>query len=315
MTISSGRSRRELPVAPELAELLLARRRRPVAAARRRPARVAARDRAAVERLVELVPVELEPAAQGGAGAAAPGPPLLALDDAGRLAVEVGALAAGGRAHRPRLEREAGLDAGPADGGVALERGERAIGAPAGRHAASRVRRVLRGGAELLRGPRRRGRRPRSALRSRRRRGSSTSTSTPITTARSSRSSASRTTSSSRCSPGSTAPGSGSTCAGTRVHIRGSAPRTSCRSCRSGPSRCPRRARRRWRWRAGSGRSWASRSSSTASSGEAAVRRSSAAAGRTSSGGGSTQASSSRTSGRARSIPAPAASSSARGGR
>src|SRR5690349_9034026 len=61
---------RELPVAPERAELLLGRRRPAVAPAARRLPRVAARDGRAVERLVELVLVEPEPAAQRAAGAA-----------------------------------------------------------------------------------------------------------------------------------------------------------------------------------------------------------------------------------------------------
>src|SRR5207247_3335808 len=54
----------ELPVPPELAELLLARRRRPVAAAGRCPAGIAARDRGAVERRIERILVQLEPAAE-----------------------------------------------------------------------------------------------------------------------------------------------------------------------------------------------------------------------------------------------------------
>src|SRR4029453_2618185 len=62
----------ELPVAPERAELLLLRRWRPVAASARSASRVATRDRRTVERRVERVLVELEPAAQRLA--AAPGP-------------------------------------------------------------------------------------------------------------------------------------------------------------------------------------------------------------------------------------------------
>src|SRR5215470_4051808 len=80
---------RELPVAPERAQLLLVRRRRPVAAAGRCAARVAARDGRAVEGGVELVLVELEPAAQSPAGASTPGEPLLSLDDARRLTEEI----------------------------------------------------------------------------------------------------------------------------------------------------------------------------------------------------------------------------------
>ena len=54
-----------------------------------RATRIAPRDRRAVERRVERVLVEPEPAAQRLAGAAAPGPALLALDHARRLAEEV----------------------------------------------------------------------------------------------------------------------------------------------------------------------------------------------------------------------------------
>src|SRR5207253_2096709 len=79
----------ELPLSPEGAELLLARRRRPVASSRRGLSRIAACDRGAVERCVELVLLELEPAAQSPARAAAPGAALFAFDDAGRLAEHV----------------------------------------------------------------------------------------------------------------------------------------------------------------------------------------------------------------------------------
>ena len=124
----------ELPVAPERAELLLARRRRPVAAARRGAAGIAARDGGAVEGRVELVLVELEPAAERPAGAPAPRQPLLSLDDARRLAEQVRALFGARRPHGQRLERIARLDAGAAAGEVALERGERAVGRLAGGH-------------------------------------------------------------------------------------------------------------------------------------------------------------------------------------
>src|SRR5215468_10706810 len=70
----------QLPVAPEGAQFLLRRGRRAVAAARRRLARVAACDRGAVEGGVELVLVELKPAAESPAGAAAPRQPLQTLD-------------------------------------------------------------------------------------------------------------------------------------------------------------------------------------------------------------------------------------------
>src|SRR5919206_468960 len=73
----------QLPLAPEGAQLLLARRRRPVASAARRVPGIAARHRGAVEGAVELVLVHLEPAAQRAARAPAPGSTLLALDPAG----------------------------------------------------------------------------------------------------------------------------------------------------------------------------------------------------------------------------------------
>ena len=64
MTISSRAQQLELPVAPERAQLLLARLGRAVAAAGRRAARIAARDRGAVEGRVELLLAELEPLAE-----------------------------------------------------------------------------------------------------------------------------------------------------------------------------------------------------------------------------------------------------------
>src|SRR5262249_27961321 len=90
----------QLPLEPERAQLLLARRRHPVAGARRRAAGVAPGDGGAVERRVEGVVVEVEPAAQVLAGAAAPRSPLLALEHAGRLAVHVGALSLVALEHR-----------------------------------------------------------------------------------------------------------------------------------------------------------------------------------------------------------------------
>src|SRR5262249_45473418 len=84
---------RELPFAPKRAELLLARCRRAVAAPRSGASRIAAGDRRAVERRVELLFVQLEPAPQGLARAATPGAALLAFDDPGRLAVHVRDLA------------------------------------------------------------------------------------------------------------------------------------------------------------------------------------------------------------------------------
>src|ERR687897_3450737 len=125
----------ELPFAPERAELLLARCGRAIPAARRRPARVAARDRRAVEGRVELVLVQLEPAAERLPGAAPPGQPLLALDDPGRLAVDVCALARVRLDDRQGEEREALLGAGAADAVVALEGGDRAVRRAAPRQA------------------------------------------------------------------------------------------------------------------------------------------------------------------------------------
>src|SRR5581483_2417218 len=125
----------ELPLEPEPAQLLLARAGDPVAGARRRPAGIAARDRRAVEGGVELVLVEVEPAAEVLPGAAAPGSALVALDRPRRLAVDVGALAFVTFEHRQGLERVAGLDARPADTVVALQRGERAVARAPPRHA------------------------------------------------------------------------------------------------------------------------------------------------------------------------------------
>src|SRR5215211_6360789 len=123
----------ELPAAPERAELLLPRRRGAVAAAAPRLARIAPRDRGAVEGRVEVVLAELEPPPQRAAGPTAPRASLLALDRARRLAEHVGALALVGLDDRERLERVARLDAGPADSLVALQRGNRAIARAAAR--------------------------------------------------------------------------------------------------------------------------------------------------------------------------------------
>ena len=81
----------------------------------------------AIERGVERLLVQLEPAAQHLAGAAPPGQTLLALDDARRLAEEIRALARERRAHRQRFEPEPGVGAGTAAGRVALERGDGAV--------------------------------------------------------------------------------------------------------------------------------------------------------------------------------------------
>src|SRR5687768_6990412 len=64
----------ELPVAPERAQLALARRRRAIAAAGGWAARIATGDRGAVEGRVELVLLQLEPATQRSACTATPGP-------------------------------------------------------------------------------------------------------------------------------------------------------------------------------------------------------------------------------------------------
>src|SRR5439155_14724981 len=124
----------ELPVAPELAQLLLARRRRAVAAPGRRAARVTPGHRGTVEGPVEGLLVELEPAAQRAACPAAPREPLLSLVDTWSLSVHIGALVVERRPHRRRLEWVPGLDARAAARQVALERGERAIRRPADRH-------------------------------------------------------------------------------------------------------------------------------------------------------------------------------------
>src|SRR5215218_9278301 len=124
----------QLPLPPERAELLLARLGRAVAVSGGRFPGVAARDRHAVERRVELVLVQLQPPAERAAGAAAPRQPLLALEHAGRLAVDVRALAGVGLDDGERLERVAGLDAGAADSVVALEGGDRAVRRTAPRH-------------------------------------------------------------------------------------------------------------------------------------------------------------------------------------
>src|SRR5581483_5920297 len=112
----------QLPAAPERAQLLLARRRRAVAAPGWRTPRIAARHRGTEERRVELVLAHVEPPAQRLSRAPAPGKPLLALDDAGRLPDHVRALVVQRRAHGERLEWEAGLDARAAAREVALER-------------------------------------------------------------------------------------------------------------------------------------------------------------------------------------------------
>src|SRR5207253_2950700 len=116
-----------LPFAPEGAELLLTRRGRAVAAAAACLAGVAPSDGGAVERRVELVLVELEPAAQSTARAAAPRQALHAFLHSRRLPEHVGALPLVRLDDRERLQRVAGLDAGAADAVVALKRGQRSV--------------------------------------------------------------------------------------------------------------------------------------------------------------------------------------------
>jgi hypothetical protein len=124
----------ELPVAPELAELLLARRRCPVAASGRSTPGIAACDRGAEERRVEGLFVEREPAAKRLASAAAPRQALFALDDAGSLSIHIRALCGERRTNWKRLEREARLDAGAAPRSVALHGGNGPVRRPADGH-------------------------------------------------------------------------------------------------------------------------------------------------------------------------------------
>src|ERR671924_669666 len=124
----------ELPLAPVGAELLLPRRRGPVAAPARRLPGIAAGDGGAVEGCVEVLLVQLEPATERPAGAAAPRQPLLALDGARRLPVDVRTLAGVRLDHRPGFEGVPGLDARAADAVVALEGGDRPVRRPAPGH-------------------------------------------------------------------------------------------------------------------------------------------------------------------------------------
>ena len=129
----------ELPVAPELAQVLLLGCRDAVALPGGASARIAPRDRAAIEGGVEGVLVHAEPAAERLPGPAAPRAPLEALVRARRLAVHVGGLPEVRVQDGERLERVPGLDAGTADGEVALERRERAVRRAAARQRARRV--------------------------------------------------------------------------------------------------------------------------------------------------------------------------------
>src|SRR6185503_14185270 len=115
---------------PEGTQPLLLRGGRAVAAPGLRPSRVAARDGRAVERLVEGVLVEVEPATQRPTGATPPRTALEAFLHSGCLPIEVCALAVNRRQDRQRLERVPGFDAGAAHTKVALERGQRAVGRP-----------------------------------------------------------------------------------------------------------------------------------------------------------------------------------------
>jgi hypothetical protein len=132
---------RQLPLAPELAEPLLGRRRRAVAATRGGAARIAPRHRSAVERRVERGFVQLEPTSQRPARAAPPRPSLDPLDRAWRLAEEVRALSRYTLEHRLGIERESRLEAGAAAAVVALKGCKASIGATARRHAADARRR------------------------------------------------------------------------------------------------------------------------------------------------------------------------------
>src|SRR5262245_39542148 len=94
--------------------------------------RVAARDGHAVERLVEDLLVEAEPAAQGFPRTAPPRAQLHTLDDPGRLTDEERTLTRVPLEDWVRLDSEAGLRARPAGAVVALQGGKRPIrGAPA----------------------------------------------------------------------------------------------------------------------------------------------------------------------------------------
>src|SRR5947208_694157 len=127
----------ELPLTPERAELLLARRGRAVAATAQGTSRIAAGDRRAVEGRVELLLVEAEPAAERPSRTASPGASLDAFDDTGSLPEDVRALAGTSLEDGHRLERISGFCARSARPVVPLERGDRAVGRPAPRQAAT----------------------------------------------------------------------------------------------------------------------------------------------------------------------------------
>ena len=150
VTISRGRSSRSSCSRQNAQSSCSRGRRQSIATARRRAARVAPSDGRAVERRVEPLLVHLQPGAQRAARAAAPGSQLGALDQSGRLSVEVGLCLRGALEDGQRLERIARLRARAAAPVVALERREGAV-----RHALLQYVRgpSARRRPELLRGP------------------------------------------------------------------------------------------------------------------------------------------------------------------
>ena len=166
-TISAGRISRSSH-SRQKAQSSCSRRRRLPVAALRVLARVAARDRGAVEGRVELVLVELEPAAQRSAGAAAPRAALLALDDARGLAEHVRALArrtagrsaatrAGSRPRRRRGRRGCRVAArrasGSASGAASRADGDEPAAGEDGLAAAELARRARRARSSACRPP------------------------------------------------------------------------------------------------------------------------------------------------------------------
>jgi hypothetical protein len=123
-SIRSRPEQAQLPFLPEGAEPPLLRCCCAVAAARKRLTGIATRDRGEIEGLVEALLVELEPAAERLARAAAPGTPLFAFDDTWRQAEEIGALSRMPLHDGQRLDRVTGPSAGAAGAVVVLQRGE-----------------------------------------------------------------------------------------------------------------------------------------------------------------------------------------------
>src|SRR5437879_1830449 len=119
-----GTQQAQLPLPPERTELLLSRGRRPIASASRCPPGVTTRHGRAIERLVELVLVQLQPAPQGLPGPPAPRAALAAFDDARRLSEHVRPLTLAPLEHGERLERVSRLFAGAAQSVVPLARGQ-----------------------------------------------------------------------------------------------------------------------------------------------------------------------------------------------